>query len=793
MAETLEANEPEAIEPAQTPTSLGLLRIAWRRKTLVALGVVVGLVLGVLYYAQATPVYQSTAQVLVVKKRPDMVAGADTRLSYFEDYVATHQVLIKSSSIVEQAVNKRGLQSLRSLAGSQAEPTEGIIKALAVSRASRESGGNLNNVLTLSWRGKVREECGTVLTAVIDSYKDFLDETYRNVTDDTVKLITQARDELIKNRAAKQKAYDEFLEVAPLVTAKGKDGGSLYLERLSAIEGEQLALLVRRAKVEGQLVAIERALTDGRSREALLAMLIEPSRGAAAAAGPESAGRVPAETARRGSPSALADALVPLLLQEQLLLEDYGPAHPQVQAIRKRIELARELIARPSAVWGKPAGLPEKDEAPRTGDPAEWLVAYLKLDLDQIREAERRLDDDCAREYEKAQKLKKYATQEARFQRDLADSEKMVEEISKRLQSAGLVKDFGGYDARVIASPTAGKKVEPNVLVVFPLAALFGLLGGLGLAYVAEVSDKSFRTPEEIRRRLGLPVVGHIPFLKLSEKELQKANGACLDPMLCTHYRSQSPEAEAFRGLRTALYFSTRGSGHKVIQVTSPDAGDGKTTLAANLAVSIAQAGKKVLLIDADLRKPRLHKVFGLSSATGLSSVIAGEEELQDAIQQSAVPRLWLLPSGPLPHNPAELLTSPHFKAILDSIREHTKFYDFVLIDTPPLLAVTDPCVVAPHVDGVLLTIRISKNGRPHAERAKEILGTLGAKILGVVVNGVSQHGSGAYGYGDYRYGYGYATNYSNGEDGGGAPPVNGAVEAPGKPGEEAQPPALPS
>jgi capsular exopolysaccharide synthesis family protein len=196
-----------------------------------------------------------------------------------------------------------------------------------------------------------------------------------------------------------------------------------------------------------------------------------------------------------------------------------------------------------------------------------------------------------------------------------------------------------------------------------------------------------------------------------------------------------------------------------VIQVTSPEMGDGKTTLAANLAVSIAQSGKSIILIDADFRRPRIHKLFGLSPERGLASVInEPQTEINDVICPSGIPGLSILPCGPIPDNPAELLTQNRFKELLDYIRER---YDFVVIDTPPLLKVTDPCVVVRRVDGVLLTIRISKNARPQAQRAKEILATLGANVFGVVVNGVDR--SGAYGYGynyGYHTGYGYQSRY---------------------------------
>ena len=284
-----------------------------------------------------------------------------------------------------------------------------------------------------------------------------------------------------------------------------------------------------------------------------------------------------------------------------------------------------------------------------------------------------------------------------------------------------------------------------------------GLLSGLGLALVAAGMEKSFRSPAEIRRRLGVPVVGHIPFMRTSKEKLQEARaaGLPLSPNLWAHFWPQSAEAEAFRGVRTALYFSTNGEGHKVIQVTSPNKGDGKTTLISNLGISIAQAGKTILLIDADFRRPRLHKIFGISSRIGLASVIAKDAELQDAIHSTAIPGLFVLPCGPIPTNPAELLTLPRFQELLNVIRDR---YDLVLIDSPPLLAVTDPCMVATRADGVLLTVRIIKDGRPDVERAKEILDTLDAKVLGVAVSGVD--GPAGYGYKYYQYDRKYQYGY---------------------------------
>ncbi len=350
--------------------------------------------------------------------------------------------------------------------------------------------------------------------------------------------------------------------------------------------------------------------------------------------------------------------------------------------------------------------------------------------------------------------------EEERLSAEIGDAQRLYQQTMKSLSEINLVRNFGGYEPHVIARPGEGARVAASLYRTLMFALGFGLAVGLGLAYLADVSDRSFRTPEEIRRSLGLPILGHIPHMPRAEKS-RKETGAPktedgFSPALYVHHQPTSMESEAYRSLRTALFFGVHGETHKILQVTSPNMGDGKTTLAANLAITIAQSGKRVVIIDGDFRRPRLHRLFGVaSSVPGITSVLGGELTLAQAIRPTSIAGLDLLPCGIRPSNPAELLTSREFEQVLEELRAD---YDFILVDTPPLLAVTDPCVVAGRVDGVLLTIRVSKNGRPAAERAKELLSNIGVHILGVVVNGIGKDSGGTgYGYRYYAYDhYGY-------------------------------------
>ena len=194
--------------------------------------------------------------------------------------------------------------------------------------------------------------------------------------------------------------------------------------------------------------------------------------------------------------------------------------------------------------------------------------------------------------------------------------------------------------------PTTPKKVYPSAVTCVGLGALLGLMVGFGLGYLAELSDQSFRTPEEIRRQVGLAVIGHIPHFAPNDGDQQPVgpDGQPVDFGLCSIYNPKSRQSESYRGVRTAVLFNNRSTGRKVYQVTSPDMGDGKSTLSSNLAVSLAQSEKKVILIDADFRRPRVHKLFNVPATQGLASVINGESQLQEVIQPTSVPNLYVSP-----------------------------------------------------------------------------------------------------------------------------------------------------
>ena len=278
------------------------------------------------------------------------------------------------------------------------------------------------------------------------------------------------------------------------------------------------------------------------------------------------------------------------------------------------------------------------------------------------------------------------------------------------------------------------------------LSLVAGLMAGVGLALLRDALDHRLRTVDEITAALDLPMLGAIPHIG--------GRGSNVERGRIVHALPRSAVAEAFRTLRTGVYFAIpENVSAKTILVTSPAPGDGKSTTASNLAIAFAQAGRRVLLIDADCRRPTQHRIHAIASAPGLSTILAGGGTLSDTVKPTSIERLSLLPAGEIPANPAELLDSVAFNELLNAAAAE---YDQVIIDSPPIVPVTDARVIAARADAVVLVLRAERSTRRLANHAREALISVGARVIGVVVSDVPR-GNHSYGYDYYgagRYGY---------------------------------------
>lgn len=356
-------------------------------------------------------------------------------------------------------------------------------------------------------------------------------------------------------------------------------------------------------------------------------------------------------------------------------------------------------------------------------------------------------------EKQQALELSKIETEYRPLERDAENNAKIYSAITQRQKEIDLTGMLKANNVRILDRATEPRApVSPILALNLSVGFMLGLMFGLLLALAFEAMDNTIKGPEAAEELIGAPLLGLLPMLSQSR---QHSLIDAPERDLAVHSDPTSLAAEACRSIRTNMLFIAAQKEFSVFSVTSPGPRDGKTTVAINLAVTLAQAGSKILLIDTDLRKPRIHKSFALKDEKGISNVMAGTVQLKDAICRCQVPNLDVLPCGPLPPNPAELLHTEQFKRILSQCRE---MYDRVVLDSPPIGPVTDPAIVGALADGVILVLRAGHTSREAAQFARRQLADAGARILGLVMNQTDRKGR-RYGYG-YGYGYGYYGQY---------------------------------
>lgn len=413
------------------------------------------------------------------------------------------------------------------------------------------------------------------------------------------------------------------------------------------------------------------------------------------------------------------------------LNERYGAEYPKMQTALEKQRLARQnLQAEVDAILA--ANLAEYDEVVATEKNLEIL-------LDQVK---REAFENNKREIDYK-----------RLARDEENTQRLYDLVLKRMKELDLSGMLKTNNIRMLdPAKVSYGPIKPNVRSRVLVAAVFGLLGGMGLAFLLEYQDRTIKGHPDVEA-LGLNFLGLIPSIP---------GGTPTQPAMRDLYiqrQSKSTVAECCRTIRTNLLFMSPDKPIKRMLVTSAGPQEGKTTALINIGITMAHSGNKVLLVDTDMRRPRLHKSFGVSNEVGVSSVIVGECALDDAIKSTEVPGLFILPSGPVPPNPAELLHTARFKELSDELA--TRF-DRVAFDSPPIGAVADPLVLANQMDGTVLVLKMFRTNRDMAERAVRSLGDANANLLGAVLNDVDLEKR-QYGY-YLGYYYGYGRYYGEGK-----------------------------
>jgi succinoglycan biosynthesis transport protein ExoP len=414
--------------------------------------------------------------------------------------------------------------------------------------------------------------------------------------------------------------------------------------------------------------------------------------------------------------------LAQLQQQSAQLSEKFGEKHPEIVKNRTAIQTAQLKL---QAEIGK-------------------VVQAVRTEYQAAQAQENSLAAALGQQKSEALAMNRKGIEYSVLDRDVQSSKQLYESLLQRTKETGVSSELKSSNIRIIdKAQTPRSAASPRKTLNMLLALLSGSILAFGLAFFFEYLDSRIKTPDELRVHLGLPSLGMVPALDAKtwrDKE----------PLL--HAGVPPGFAEAFRTIRTNVLFSSAEEGSRVLVVTSTGPGEGKTTVASNLAVGFAQAGQRVLLIDADMRRPRVHQIFGLRQEPGLSNLMVGNAKASQTVNKTAVPGLWLLAAGRTPPNPAELIGSQRFRDFLASLKQH---FDLILVDSPPVMAVTDAAIAANLASGVVFVVGAEMTSRQAARAAVEHLANGRAHFVGAVLNRVELERNAYYYSHYYRREYG--------------------------------------
>ena len=431
------------------------------------------------------------------------------------------------------------------------------------------------------------------------------------------------------------------------------------------------------------------------------------------------------------------------------LTANLGPNHPSVKAAKADVD---ELQQQVNAEQNR-------------------LLTQAKENFLLAKQNEEQTNAALEQEKSDAYKLRDDLVQYTMLQRTFESNRNLYEELIQRLRTAGIEAGLESLEIDVVdrAVTPATPTTSPRSTIVLTWATV-GLVAGILLAFLLESLDTGLRSIAEIESVTELPSLAIVPRAKRSTPE-QVAAMSTVERNVSVLTQPKSQFTEAFRSLRTALLLSTVGREPRFILFTSATPSEGKTTTASNLAVILSQRGTRVLLIDADLRRPNIHHRFGLNGKLGLSTVLSGQTKLEDSVQQvREVPGLDILASGPVPPFPTEMLSS---ETMAELLRHAGELYTHVVIDSPPILSVTDGVLLSRQVDAVVLVVRHAKSSKHIVRRGRDLLIRSGAPLAGIVLNAVDLNAPEYYGYYGYT-GYSYSSLDPAGWDAQNGSPKNG-------------------
>ena len=702
------------------------LRVILKRRRMVAAVFIILVATVTINSFMAEPIFRATAQILIEAENPKVVdiqevlgVNASGR-----DYYQTQYETLKSKTLALKVIkalhlkkspeftsSKKGF-SLRAILGSILGWVKKVTSSAGESEENNFNPDKEYNQLIAAYLGRLKVEPirnsrlvnvsfegkdPKLITQIDNAHAQFYIESNLerkfSASKKAVHWLNQRIKEIRKNLEESETALQNYREKEGLASIDFEERQGIILQALDDLNTALIKAKTERMEKENLFKELKRFSKDPEMIESL--------------------------------PSVVSNSLIQSLKAQYITLtgeyyklsKKYGPKHPkmislasEIKAIKKKISWEVENIAQSIETEYRIARAKEK--------------SILKAMEDQKKEA-----------LELNQKQIKYNV----LKRELDVNRSLYESLLKRVKETGLTEDLKATNIMVVdPARIPDKPVKPRKALNILLAIIVGLTLGIGLAFFFEYLDNTVKTPEEVERHLKAPLLGVVGRFKPDS-----ADSTSKETIACSNPRSNI--AEAFRTIRTNLLFSSPDIEKKGLLITSVLPQEGKTVLAANLAITFAQMGKKVLLVDSDLRRPRVHNLFNLKRSFGLSDLLVGKES---SIKNTQISGLKIITSGTLPPNPAELLASQKMRDFIEKAKDS---FNTIIFDSPPLLSVTDAAELAPLSDGVVLIVKAGSTPIPVIQRGIQQVSEVGARVLGCVLNNVDFEKEHYY-YSHYQY-----------------------------------------
>lgn len=683
----------------------------WRRPAILCLGAIVVIVAVVSFVA--TPIYKASSRILIDREIPkaldirQIIPGDATGTEFYQ----TQYKLLQSKSFMLKVINALNLAENKTFNPEKAWAKKAMTKeekenALLERFQKSYSVEPIRNsrLVDLGFESTDPALAAAVANTIAKAYIVYMMEQRSSTSSEAAAFLSkQIEEQKLKLEESEQalQQYKEKYGIVQLTQAPGqKESENVAMQRLAGLTSNLVQAQAARLEAESRYKEVQSLIAKGVPYESIPPI--------------------------SNSPLILTLRSNEAKLETQIseASQKFGEKHPKMVQLKQELEATRQKI---------------KLEA-------RSVVNAIKNDFTIAKAKEDSARSAVEAQKAEAQRLSEHSIQYGVLLREVEKNRELYENLLKRLKETSVEQEFGATNIKIIdlasvpISPAKPKKVR-NIL----LSIVVGLFMSIGLAFFLEYLDNTVKSPEDVKEHFDAPNLAIIPSIDFA-KEVGDVAGS---PQLIVHHKPKAIASEAFRSLRTSILFSFPENPPKSLIVTSFMPQEGKSFIAANTAMIMASAGEKVLLVDADLRRPMVHTLLGLENETGLTNMIVGSGNGKvHAIHE----HLSAITSGPIPPNPSELLGSRNFLELMERFRQE---YDRIVIDAPPINSVTDALVVSRSLaSGVIFVINAGTTTKEMVRDAKGMLDGINARILGAVLNNVKMDGAGLYRYSHYHHYY---------------------------------------